>query len=88
MGENIFKLNAEKTKQLCLETWQQLTNLTISQLHLVTAASSSAVDIASTACNLEVIFYSQLTMSAEQAYFIHAADYPLVADTMPTCALV
>jgi len=64
MRENRLKLNAEKTQLLWLGTRQQLTNLTISQLHLVTAAWSSVVDIVSTASNLGVIFDSQLTMSA------------------------
>ena len=59
-----MKLNAEKTQLLWLGTRQQLTNLTISQLHLVTAASSSVIDIISTASNLGVIFNNQLTMSA------------------------
>ena len=64
MGENRLKLNAEKTQLLWLGTRQQLTNLTISQLHLVTAASSSVADIVSTASNLGVIFDSQLSISA------------------------
>jgi len=64
MRENRLKLNAEKTQLLWHGTRQQLTNLTISQLHLVTVASSSVVDIVSTASNHGVIFDSQLTMSA------------------------
>ena len=65
-GENRLKMNAEKIQLLWLGigTRQQLTNLTISQLHLVTAASSSVVDIVSTASSPGVIFDSQLTMSA------------------------
>jgi len=59
-----LKLNAEKTQLLWLGARQQLINLTISQLHLVTADSSSVVDIVSTASNFEVIFDNQITMSA------------------------
>jgi len=91
-GEQI----AEKTQLLWLGTRQQLTNLTISQLHLVTAASSSAAETVSTASNFGVIFDSQLTMSAHisavcQTGFFQLRQQRTIRRSLTpdsTCALV
>ena len=58
----IMKLNAEKTQLMWLGSRHQLAKLTISQFPLATTASSSTVDIVSTANDLGVILDSQLTM--------------------------
>jgi len=63
MGQNGLKLNAEKTQLMWLGSRHQLAKLTVSQLPLATTASSSTVDIVSTANNLGVILDGQLTMA-------------------------
>ena len=71
----IMKLNAEKTQLMWLGSRHQLAKLTISQFPLATTASSSTVDIVSTANDLGVILDSQLTMATHISFVCRAGFF-------------
>jgi len=89
MAQNRLKLNADKTQLMWMGTWQQLANLTVSQLEI----SALILDTGDRATDLSLLLDGQLSMALHIAAVCRSSYYQMrqlwsIKRSLTTTALV